>query len=148
MKKYYLVLISMITCFSISAQEKECLVNKQVNSSLNINMELVEMFVSNSFDTISACNNIRSIEIFNERINILKSYLKGKNEKYLDKIIRIILNFELLTKINSESDANFIGKYNPTHRDVDKWVEWLEINKDRVCWYEEKDILFFKQENK
>lgn len=101
-----------------------------------------------NFDTILICNNGKSIEIFKERINILKCYLKEKYERYLDKIIRIILNFELLAKIESESDGNFIGKHNATSQDVKKWEEWLKKHIDEVCWYEDKDILFLVKNNK
>jgi hypothetical protein len=128
------------------AQKDDCTLNKNKDMFFNANVEMVMMFECKFFDTIPICNNCEAVEIFEQRIDTLKLYIDKKDEMLLDKIIRIILNFELLTNIESESDGNFIGKYNPTERDVERWEEWFHCNKNNICWYKQKNILYLKRD--
>lgn len=145
-KQIYFILLLLANFLLSTAQNHNCQVNEGNYTSFNINKEMVDMFVSNLFDTISACNNNEAIVVFEQRIDTLQSYICNKNENNLTNIIRIVLNFELLTQIESESDGNFIGKYNPTNRDIERWIEWFVQNQTRICWYEEKNILYLKSD--
>ena len=44
--------------------------------------------------------------------------------------------------IDTELGGNYIGYYNPTNADLEKWVAWFQEHKDYLCWYKEKNILF------
>lgn len=146
MKRCILILILITACITVIAQEPKQLLDKKKGAEPNSNVEMVQMFISNAFDTISICNNDSAISIFEKRIEVLNNYICDKNSSNLNYIISIILNFELLTKIESESDGDFIGKYKPTYSDLNNWKLWLKENGCNLCWYKDKNILFLKKE--
>ena len=41
---------------------------------------------------------------------------------------------EELTFIESESPANYSGKYAPTENDLSRWKGWYAKNRDRLIW--------------
>ena len=136
MKRIF-ILFFVLTCnFSAIAQER----------AFNIEMEMVDMYVNNYFDTVSVCNNCKAIKVFEQYISVVQSCI-DENDFFNSKfeIMPIMLNLELLTNIESESDADFSGKYKPTNKDVEKWTEWFKEHKDHICWYERKNILFLRK---
>ncbi|MDU1889467.1 MAG: hypothetical protein E6767_02150 [Dysgonomonas sp.] len=124
--------------FSQYKEKKEDLVKYNTREMYNI-------FSQDVFDTISIYNNDSAINIFEKRINILGNYISGENEFSINYISYVILNFELLTGIESESDSQYIGKISPTESDIRRWKLWFNKNKEHLCWYREKEILYFKK---
>ena len=112
------------------------------------NREMVYMYVDGFFDTtMISCNNEEAINVFEQRIEVLKIYIISQYESDLMQFaMNAIVNFELLTGIESESDADYIGKYKPTGGDLSLWLHWLSEHKDYLCWYKEKNILFLRKE--
>lgn len=52
------------------------------------------------------------------------------------KINSSIEFLENVTKIKSQSDGNYFGRFDPTLKDLEKWSEWYETNKLRLKWDE------------
>ncbi|MDR0206140.1 MAG: hypothetical protein LBI45_02650 [Bacteroidales bacterium] len=123
-----------------------------INDTIWDENSLFQTFFDDIFDTISECNNEIAVKIFGERLDIIKTYIaKRDNDEpnyALYKMLYSLYNFELLTGIESESDGNYIGKLNPTLNDIEKWENWFQEHKDRICWYEQKNILFLKKREK
>ena len=111
------------------------------------NREMVDMYISGFFDTtLISCNNQKAITVFKQRIEVLKIYINSQYRSDLMQFaMNAIVNFELLTEIESQSDADFIGKYKPTEIDIVMWMLWLQDYKNHLCWYEQKNILFFRE---
>ena len=107
--------------------------------------ELFRIFSQNVLDTISVCDNDLAIDTFEQRIDILKNYSSKKKENVFGNIHYFVLNFVLLTGIDTELGGNYIGYYNPTNADLEKWIKWFQEHKDYLCWYKEKNILFLRQ---
>ena len=123
----------------------EWIYDNQDTSSYNYNRMIVEMFVANDFDTISICDNDLAIDTFEQRIDILKSYSSKKNENIFGNIHYFVINFVLLTGIDTELGGNYIGYYNPTNADLEKRIKWFQERKDYLCWCKEKNILFSRK---
>ena len=141
MKRYYFIIALFLTVNSVSVMaqnQQDSLLNVENLHFPNSNKEMVELFISGAFDTTLICNNTEAIRIFEQRIDTLKNYISDKNTTSITNVFRLILNFELLTGIESESDANYIGKYNPTNVDLEKWIKWFEEHQDYLCWYRKK----------
>jgi len=108
--------------------------------------DIVIMFANKSLDTITACcDNEKAIRIFERRMDIIRQYQVDKSNIDISLIADIIFNLELLTNIESESDGNYFGKYKPTDNDITMWREWFQKYKHKICWYEEKRILYIKE---
>ena len=108
--------------------------------------EIFTILTSGILDTLSApCNNEQSINVFNQRIAAIRTFNKTENTLLWSEVINIILNLELLTDIESESDADFIGKYRATEKDIERWEQWLIANKNNICLFEEKMILYLRK---
>ena len=108
--------------------------------------EMYELFEKKVLDTLSiSCNNQDAIQIFEHRIKKLKLVLECIGEESLTEISNIILNFTLLTGIESESDGNYIGQYNPTTRDIERWEKWFCIHRKNICWYQKYNVLYLKE---
>ncbi len=107
--------------------------------------DMAQMFILNLFDTMSApCNNAMAIKIFEQRIERLKQEMESHIRCSEGDLL--IENFAFLTNINPEKGGDYFGFMLPTHNDIAKWEQWLQEHKDRLCWYEQKDILFLKKE--
>lgn len=108
--------------------------------------EMYKLFEQNVFDTLSIpCDNEYAIKIFEGKIAKLKLYIKTNDGKLLDEINNIMWNFVLLTNIESEIKGDWAGILFPTNKDIERWEEWFQEHKDRICWYEQKNILFLKK---
>ena len=112
------------------------------------NRKMFNMYADGFFDTVMiSCNNKEAINVFEQRLNVLEIYIiSGYKSDLFQFAMNAILNFELLTGIESQSDADYIGKYKPTEIDVVMWSLWLLDYKDYLCWYEEKNILYLSKE--
>ena len=138
-----------VLCFPKHSHISNNIVQKTDYDSISIlcnEREMYKMFEQNIFDTLPIpCNNLEAVGRFEEKINKLKLFIRNKDGKLLNEIVNIILNFELLTGIESESDGDYIGKHDPTDKDVERWLDWFYEHKDNLCWYKEKNVLFLKQ---
>lgn len=84
---------------------------------------------------IAASQNLTKAHFeIKSRLEIIENYLKDVNSDPALKRIEAINFLEDLTKIESESDGNDLGKLNPTKNDLQKWTNWYSINKSKIYW--------------
>lgn len=132
-----------IFCFSQYCESSD---NDSLSVILCDEREMVYLFEYNSLDTLCVCNNEKATEIFKYRMGKLKLFVKSnKGEAISVNDYKIMLNFMLLTGIDSEIKGDWVGFSNPTKRDIERWEEWFYNNKDNICWYQEKNILFLRK---
>jgi len=148
MKQLFIITILLISILSANGQNKEDSINYKVSykeaDSLYNGKILVTMWINHSFDTVNLdCNNSEAIRVYVKRLRMIKDYINQKKATYIDYLIS---NFELLTGIESESDASYVGKNNPTMNDIKKWKKWLRNNDKHLCYYEMHNILFLRKE--
>jgi hypothetical protein len=90
---------------SVLGQDIDCLSKKNgAIPNYEDHKEILSLFTNNDLDSISHksdCNNSKARMIFKERIDIIKQYHKSKENIDISWIMDIILNFEILTKIES-----------------------------------------------
>ena len=94
------------------------------------------IFIITCFSVISCkaqCDNDFAVKQFENDIRIIKNSIKNPNENKKDLPI-LIERIEKISSIQSVSEGNYFGKFNPTENDVKKWEEWLKKNKDNICW--------------
>lgn len=71
---------------------------------------------------------------------MLFEIVNNPNQDSTLQVIKLISLVERITNLLSDSDGNFIGKYNSTKSDVERWGEWYErkgkfkIGFDRRCY--------------
>jgi len=146
MKHVFIITILLISVLSVIGQNKKESINydviyKEADSSYNGKI-LAEMWYKHTFDTLNIdCRNSEAIRVYLTRLRIIRDYINQNKTTYISYLIS---NFELLTNIESESDASYAGKINPTINDIRKWTKWLKNNKKRLCYYKRHNILFLK----
>ena len=153
MKQHYFILILILsfnfTLLRAQNQQYDFLSELENQGAVNPHRDMVELFLSNFFDTITVnCNNTISIEIFEQRIDTLRNYADKDRENIFGNISYFVINFVLLTGIETELAGNFAGYYNPTNMDLEKWEQWFQEHKDHICLYEQKNILFLRKREK
>lgn len=79
------------------------------------------------------CNNELAINQFEKDLQIVTSSIQNPNSN-LKELPSVIQRIEKVTSIESESDGNYLGKFNPTTADTVKWKNWFENNKSKLCW--------------
>lgn len=73
--------------------------------------------------------------IFKNELEIIKKATsKSNNSIDAYKINSAILFLEKVTLIHSESDGNYLGRFNPTTKDFRSWSIWFRNNKNRLYW--------------
>lgn len=138
---------------SINLMKEEACATPRIKGSF---VTIYNVFKSSRFDTLSSsCQNELAIQYYKGRLNAMKLYLLSvENEDWflakigdlsIDGVIDGIENFEFLTGIESESEANFMGKYQPTRNDVFKWEEWFQQNKEFLCWDDEYNVIYLRE---
>ena len=80
-------------------------------------------------------------EIVCSQLKIIEDFVQNDSLDIHVQRMGAISFLESLTKIISESDANFFGKMKPTKRDYQKWLAWYEINKETLCNANNKVII-------
>lgn len=99
------------------------------------------MFTSNQFDTInSSCMNKEAIFLYRDRLNKLKTL---KIENYIQDIY--YCNFLYMTGLGYgflDEDDNVII----LQSEIDAWENWLIYNKDRICWFKERNLIYIRKE--
>ena len=144
MKQQFIITILLISVLSLNAQNKKDSVNFDVleADSLYNGKILAEMWYNHSFDTLNlGCNNSEAIRVYVKRLKMIMDYINQNKATYIDYLI---CNFELLTNIESDADASYAGKINPTINDIRKWTEWLKKNKKYLCYYNKHNIVFLR----
>jgi len=89
-----------------------------------------------------------AVEITKDKLLYLNNYLNEKVNDSTGEISSIIWFFELLTGIESESDANFAGKLWPTMNDYYRWKEWLDKNKENLSLDSNNQVIYIKEGKK
>ncbi len=98
--------------------------------------------ITNFFSQSKDNNAHKEIE---RHLKIIGDFVK---DNFSDSTLRRVASvyfMERVSKIYSESDANDIGKLNPTRADYDKWSDWYEKNKTKLYWNKRKNKVVFKQ---
>ncbi|QQT29116.1 hypothetical protein I6I99_17385 [Sphingobacterium multivorum] len=90
------------------------------------------------------CNLQEGRRVFEEELQSIKLYI-GNQDMKVDKISVSITRIEKLTSIASESDGNYLGKFNPTVNDIRRWTTWYNENKDNICWDKDKQDFYLKK---
>lgn len=103
-----------------------------------LKLKIVALLLGSQFCYAQMCSNNSQAE-FKNRIIDIENYLE--KQKSID-IIKHIKQIEEVTKIESESDVNYFGKMNPSKQDLEKWSEWFEANKKKICYNTEKDFFY------
>lgn len=151
MKNTIIILVSVMFISSCCSQ-------KRAHRSINFDSQeltgmskvynpqpMYELFRSGKLDILSCpYNNETAINVYEQRIAMLREELSRDtfNISMLNEIMFCMNNFELLTGIESEADASFIGRSAPTLNDVNRWEEWLKDNRLHLCWYEKEKLIF------
>jgi hypothetical protein len=96
----------------------------------------------NHFDTItSPCKNKEAIFLYENRIEKLKSSIHEENPfsfLYYE-------NFFFMTGLGKDSIDNF-NRPIIFQSDINDWEKWLIDNKDRICWFKEKNFIYIRKE--
>jgi len=82
---------------------------------------------------VAQCNNKKATSAFEQDLKVVEYLIINPSANRKD-IPVIIERIEKVTAIQSESDGNYLGKFHPTKDDLKKWIGWLNINKDKLCW--------------
>lgn len=120
------------------------------NFTFNLFIYLVLVYFSycmikNQSNMSQNCENKIAIKSFKLNLMLIQSYIEGDIYE-LSKLPESIKRLEQLTSIESESDGNSFGKFNPTMVDLKKWQEWLKENENNICWDDAKQKVYIKQE--
>ncbi len=152
---FHISLISqIIDVDSIDVIKKEVLAIPRIQGDASM---VYKLFESSRFDTLSStCKNELAIQYYKWRLNEMKLYILSVENEVLFRekigsvsigsLIDGIINFESLTGIESESEHNFIGTYQPTKNDIFRWEKWFQQNKNFLCWDSEYNIIYLRKE--
>ncbi len=111
--------------------------NRTANIILSLGFTLV--FISSC--VAQNCDSMEAKRIFEKELQLIESYLDKKNIE-LEKLPLSIKLIERITSIESESDGNYLGKFNPTTNDLKRWKTWYSENKSHICWDKDKQELY------
>ena len=90
---------------------------------------LTILFLVSCIDNTSG--NKKAKKIVEQEFSYIEEFLSPErvyNSRYRGSVEYL----EALTGIESESPANFSGKYRPTKTDLEKWRKWYENNKKHL----------------
>ena len=86
-------------------------------------------------NVLSSCNlnnitkKIHEKQVYIDNLESIKSIVESPNKDSILQVVKLIAYFEDVTSIHSESDGTYIGKFDPTKLDVEKWETWFRKNK-------------------
>ena len=104
-------------------------------SSINFKMLMLIAFANMG----TGQNEEKAQNIFKNKLEIIKKATSKSNNNMDEyKINGAILFLEKVTLIWSESDGNYIGRFNPTYKDFKSWSIWFKNNKNRLYWDDNK----------
>lgn len=90
---------------------------------------------------IAQCSNELAVKKFENDLETITNSIKNTSMN-LKELPDIIKRIEIVSNIESESDGNYFGKFNPTTSDVTKWRNWFKENKNKICWDENKNLYY------
>jgi hypothetical protein len=97
-------------------------------------LKMIFMIVVFSVSSCKAqCDNNFAIKQFESDIAFIRNSIKNTNDNKRD-LPTLINRIEKISSIQSVSDGNYFGKFNPTESDIKKWEDWLKNNKENICW--------------
>ncbi|MDT3740155.1 MAG: hypothetical protein RO257_11730 [Candidatus Kapabacteria bacterium] len=101
-------------------------------------MKLIYLFYLLIFLIYSSCQNkiIKDCDekiIFENQLKIIENFVVFDSLDVSVRRIGAVHFLEMITGIGSESDANFVGKMNPTRTDYLLWYNWYIKNGDSLC---------------
>jgi len=138
---------------SIIALEKDIITTPRIRQGV----DSYKLYSSNYFDSITQpCDNFIAQKYFISRLNAIKiGFIFWENielatkedmqlitENMMNVFFDGVRNFIPLTNIESESESDFFGTYQPTHNDIRLWEEWYNLNKEFLCWDEKTGLIY------
>lgn len=96
----------------------------------------LKMLIFIAFSYVGTGENKEKAQVIfrNELDLIKKATLKSNNNIEAYKVNSAILFLEKVTLIKSESEGNYLGRFNPTTKDFNCWSVWFKNNKNRLYW--------------
>jgi len=92
-----------------------------------------------------SCNVQKASELVERNLHIIKMKVNNDSTLNLNDVEPAIIFLEQTTGIQSESNGNYIGRYQPTLNDYNKWLNWFEKNRDRLYWDDDHQKVKVKQ---
>lgn len=105
---------------------------------MRIKILLLTIFFSSvNISCKAQCDNESAIVQFEKDLKIIFNSI-GNTNTNLKELPAVIERIESISAIESESDGNYLGKFQPTESDISKWSNWLEKNRKKLCWNDNK----------
>jgi len=110
-------------------------------------MKLLLILILFSSCNLSDCQDEKACSYYKEKIQIVT---KSINKERIDvgRVNNAIVFLEKITTINSTSDGNYLGRFNPTKADLKKWTEWYDDDKHLLFWDNIKKTVKVKKDNR
>jgi len=112
--------------------------------------EIATIFANGTLDTLSImCNNTEAVDIFGQYIKIMEYF----NENGINSIEEVVIARHIYTNLVfllgediglKIPQYTFFMSYSFDYDELRLCEEWLVKHKDKICWYEEKNILYIK----
>ena len=104
-------------------------------------VRLIVLFFITGCSFFNNSSNRKAQIMIEKNLSTVKDFLGDAHSDTSGFIVNAISFFEILTEIQSESDANMFGKMNPTEQDYENWKNWYKENKDNVFWNNKKGVV-------
>ena len=90
-------------------------------------------------------DNAKAKKLYLKSLGIVKGSINNQAGLSMQDISDAIVFFEKITNLKSESNGNFLGRFEPTQNDYDRWAKWYKINKNKIYWNRStKEILLLR----
>jgi hypothetical protein len=106
---------------------------------------LVCLLSSLIFSASGQNNKKRALEEVERRLTTIYEFVNDIDGDSSLRRVGAVYFLEKLTHIYSESEANDIGKLNPTLADYNLWLHWYQENKSGLYWNKRKKKVMIKQ---
>ncbi|MDB5157908.1 MAG: hypothetical protein JWR50_2615 [Mucilaginibacter sp.] len=105
----------------------------KTGQEMRIYNHLLSLLLSLSF-LLAGCRVQKASKLIEEKLYIIEQKVRHDSTLNFNEIEPAILFLEQTTGIRSESNGDYIGRYQPTLNDYKKWKNWFELNRDRLYW--------------
>ena len=83
---------------------------------------------------LASCKAQIATKIMKENLHVIEMKVHHDSTLNFNEIEPAIIFLEQTTGIKSESNMNYIGRYQPTLNDFNKWSSWFRSNRKRLYW--------------
>ena len=78
------------------------------------------------------CSTPKATQLMQNNLRIIERKINHDTTLNLGAVEPAIIFLEKTTSIRSESNGNYIGRYEPTRNDYQHWSNWFEKNKSKI----------------